>query len=67
MVTNLSKAMVERLTLYKATNNKLPSRVLVYRDGVSEGQFKQVLEQELPMIKGQCNRPIVPYSLLIRR
>ncbi|KAL1715362.1 Piwi domain-containing protein [Schizophyllum commune] len=54
MVTNLSKAMVERLTLYKATNNKLPSRVLVYRDGVSEvseGQFATVVAEEMPEIK----------------
>jgi eukaryotic translation initiation factor 2C len=37
MVTNLEKMMVERLTLYRTRNeNKLPGRVLVYRDGVSE-------------------------------
>ena len=29
--------MVERLTLFRVrSNNKLPTRILVYRDGVSE-------------------------------
>jgi eukaryotic translation initiation factor 2C len=29
-----------------------PKRVIVFRDGVSEGQFKQVIEGEIPKIKG---------------
>jgi len=32
-----------------------PKRIIFYRDGVSEGQFKQVLEQELPLIKKACS------------
>ena len=37
MVTNLEKMMVERLTLFRLrSDNKLPGRILVYRDGVSE-------------------------------
>jgi eukaryotic translation initiation factor 2C len=31
-----------------------PARLIFYRDGVSEGQFAHVLEQELPMIKAAC-------------
>jgi len=30
------------------------SRLIFYRDGVSDSQFKQVLELELPMIKAAC-------------
>jgi eukaryotic translation initiation factor 2C len=30
------------------------SRLIFYRDGVSEAEFKQVLESELPMIKAAC-------------
>jgi len=30
------------------------SRLIFYRDGVSESQFKQVLELELPLIKSAC-------------
>lgn len=38
----------------KAAGNVAPKRIIFYRDGVSEGQFKQVLEQELPLIKKAC-------------
>ncbi|KAJ7283579.1 argonaute-like protein [Mycena rebaudengoi] len=38
----------------KAAGNSAPKRIIFYRDGVSEGQFKQVLEQELPLIKKAC-------------
>jgi len=31
-----------------------PSRLIFYRDGVSEGQFQQVLDNELPKIKNAC-------------
>jgi eukaryotic translation initiation factor 2C len=31
-----------------------PSRLIFYRDGVSEGQFQQVLDHELPKIKNAC-------------
>ncbi|OJA20088.1 hypothetical protein AZE42_07720 [Rhizopogon vesiculosus] len=48
MITDLAPMMVERLQTYKAKNRILPDRVFVYRDGVSEGQFNTVLEEELP-------------------
>lgn len=51
MVTNLEKMMVERLDLFRSRSNKLPGRILVYRDGVSEGQFLTVVGEELPAIK----------------
>lgn len=57
MVTNLGKMMWERLTLYKNRNkNVLPQRILVYRDGVSEGQFNTVVEEELPAIRLACQK-----------
>lgn len=37
MITNLKNMMVDRLKLFQKKNGgKLPTRVLVYRDGVSE-------------------------------
>lgn len=37
MITNLKDMMVDRLKLFQKKNSgKLPERVLVYRDGVSE-------------------------------
>ena len=29
-----------------------PQNIFFYRDGVSEGEFEQVAQQEIPMIKG---------------
>ena len=51
MITNLASMMVERLKAFQAKNKRLPARVLVYRDGVSEGQFQIVVGEELPSIK----------------
>ncbi|KAG2110170.1 Piwi domain-containing protein [Suillus cothurnatus] len=50
MITDLASMMIERLMFYAEKNQALPDRVFVYRDGVSEGQFNTVLEEELPKI-----------------
>ncbi|KAF9652530.1 Piwi-domain-containing protein [Thelephora ganbajun] len=46
MILDLTEMMVERLQAYKATTKALPKRVIVYRDGVSEGQYEDVLKDE---------------------
>ncbi|KAK0465234.1 argonaute-like protein [Desarmillaria tabescens] len=51
MVTNLAVMMFERLSLFRSRNRRLPERVLVYRDGVSEGQLMTVVEEEMPAIR----------------
>ena len=49
MVNELEEMIVERLKLWQKRNqNRLPNKVIVYRDGVSEGQYRLVLENELP-------------------
>ena len=49
MVDNLDQMIIERLHLWSKKNNgTLPNKVLVYRDGVSEGQYETVLSEELP-------------------
>ncbi|KDR72808.1 hypothetical protein GALMADRAFT_158483 [Galerina marginata CBS 339.88] len=50
MLDELRDMLIERLQVYERKNKALPSRVIVYRDGVSEGQFDTVLEEELPQI-----------------
>ncbi|KAG1867688.1 Piwi domain-containing protein [Suillus subluteus] len=50
MITDLTSMMIDRLMFYAEKNQTLPDRVFVYRDGVSEGQFNTVLEEELPKI-----------------
>ena len=52
IVNQLSDAMVSLFNTFKSKNNgNMPSTVIVYRDGVSEGQFEQVTNNELRAIK----------------
>ncbi|KAJ3879731.1 argonaute-like protein [Lentinula edodes] len=50
MLDELTDMMVERLQCYQTKNKALPERVFVFRDGVSEGQYDTVLNEELPQI-----------------
>ncbi|TFY79496.1 hypothetical protein EWM64_g4517, partial [Hericium alpestre] len=65
MITDLQDMMEERLTLYRSKNNRtLPQRILVYRDGVSEGQFAIVVEDEIPKMRAAFRKfdtPQTPY------
>jgi len=42
------------MMFYKSTGGYKPHRVIMYRDGVSEGQFLQVLQHELTAIREAC-------------
>ncbi|KAF2643560.1 Piwi-domain-containing protein [Massarina eburnea CBS 473.64] len=49
MVSDLEEMIVERLKLWQKRNqNRLPTKVIVYRDGVSEGQYSIVMREEYP-------------------
>ncbi|EPQ53315.1 argonaute-like protein [Gloeophyllum trabeum ATCC 11539] len=50
MIQELRDMMVERLKLYEKMNRRLPERIIVFRDGVSEGQYDAVIREELPQI-----------------
>ncbi|KAI1182530.1 RNA interference and gene silencing protein [Nemania serpens] len=54
MVAGLDAMLESRLLLWKEFNKALPENILVYRDGVSEGQYKTVVEEELPALRGAC-------------
>lgn len=44
-----------------------PTRMLFYRDGISEGEFAQVREQEVAKIKGGRFGLISPLRLILNR
>lgn len=48
-------SMVKELLIqfYKSTRFK-PNRIILYRDGVSEGQFQTVLQHELTAMREAC-------------
>ena len=55
MVAGLDDMLKSRLRLW-AKNNRgaYPDNLLIYRDGVSEGQYNIVLDQELPLLRKAC-------------
>ena len=54
--------MKARLDIFLARNRRLPSRIIVYRDGVSEGQFQIVVGEELPAIKAAFHQFSTPQA-----
>lgn len=51
----LTDAFKSRLDLWQKHNmQKLPENIVIFRDGVSEGQFAKVLADELPLIRAAC-------------
>ncbi|KAG8885867.1 hypothetical protein FRB97_009029 [Tulasnella sp. 331] len=55
---DMTRSILSDFIGYKAkVENKpgvLPKRIIMYRDGVSEGQFAHVIEHEIPKIKAAC-------------
>lgn len=52
--------------------NKLPHRIIFFRDGVSETQFYKVLQEELQAIRGACTRfpgykPLITFAVVQKR
>ena len=54
MVADLGSMLNSRLLLWRERNKTLPDNILVYRDGVSEGQYNKVLHEELPALRNAC-------------
>ncbi|GAO17413.1 hypothetical protein UVI_02024090 [Ustilaginoidea virens] len=51
----LLQAFQSRLRLWQSRNGgSLPDNIVIFRDGVSDGQFVQVLDEELPTIREAC-------------
>lgn len=61
MVADLTSMLKSRLRLWQKHNNQnLPENILVYRDGVSEGQYSKVLDEELPLLRKACTELYPP-------
>nr|CAI5856771.1 unnamed protein product [Callosobruchus analis] len=55
IIQELSSMVRELLIMfYKSTGGYKPHRIILYRDGVSEGQFLQLLQHELTAIREAC-------------
>jgi len=54
VIQELSAMVRELLILFYKTTRFKPNRIIMYRDGVSEGQFSTVLQHELTAIREAC-------------
>ncbi|KAF9035930.1 argonaute-like protein [Panaeolus papilionaceus] len=55
IIADLKEMCLEAFTIASSQPGaKRPTRLIFYRDGVSEGQFAQVLRDEVPLIKAAC-------------
>ncbi|OTB10649.1 hypothetical protein K445DRAFT_322772 [Daldinia sp. EC12] len=62
MVKDLKDMLKSRLRLWreKGKHATFPENILVYRDGVSEGQYQKVLDEELPLLRAACAETYSP-------
>ncbi|CAI8054156.1 Protein argonaute-2 (Fragment) [Geodia barretti] len=67
----MAKDMLE--AFWRNNNGAKPEHILFYRDGVSEGQFQQVLEKELKQLQEACEamehdyRPPITFVVVQKR
>lgn len=56
MVSNIESMLKQHLDNWKTLGKhaQFPDNILVYRDGVSEGQYHQVLDEEVPLLRKAC-------------
>ncbi|KAJ5766223.1 uncharacterized protein N7511_003839 [Penicillium nucicola] len=57
MVADLETLLASRLQHWAKCNEEaLPENIIVYRDGVSEGQYNKVIDEELPLLQAACKK-----------
>lgn len=61
-VDNLSEMLKRHLDLWKTKGKHplFPENILVYRDGISEGQYEKVINEELPQLRQACKEKYPP-------
>eukprot|EP00013_Stygamoeba_regulata_P014818 CAMPEP_0177673980 /NCGR_PEP_ID=MMETSP0447-20121125/26287_1 /TAXON_ID=0 /ORGANISM="Stygamoeba regulata, Strain BSH-02190019" /LENGTH=888 /DNA_ID=CAMNT_0019181997 /DNA_START=296 /DNA_END=2962 /DNA_ORIENTATION=+ len=74
IILGLRKCMSEGLKRYFEVNQKLPQRIVVYRDGVGDGQLQAVLDHEVPQLTacfkediGEGYEPLLAYVVVKKR
>ncbi|GKZ25641.1 hypothetical protein AbraIFM66951_007099 [Aspergillus brasiliensis] len=61
MVAELDTMLKAHLRRWVRNRKNYPENIIVYRDGVSEGQYELVVQQELPLLKEAC-KEVYPAS-----
>ncbi|KAG0293797.1 Eukaryotic translation initiation factor 2C [Dissophora globulifera] len=72
-IADLGGMVVELLKTFYQTCGQKPERILFYRDGVSEGQFAEILRSEVASIRAACTmldanyRPTITFVVVQKR
>lgn len=56
MIEDFENIIAEQLQYYQNKNKFFPEKLLYYRDGVSEGQFQEVMSVELSAMYRACQK-----------
>ncbi|CAB4425198.1 unnamed protein product [Rhizophagus irregularis] len=73
VISDLAEIVKELLKTFYQTCERKPERILFYRDGVSEGQFSIVLNDEVKAIKAACKsldekyKPTITFVVVQKR
>lgn len=72
IIQDLGSMVKELLDDFYKEANKLPKRIIFFRDGVSETQFHKVLQEELKSIREACSRfpcykPPITFAVVQKR
>ncbi|CDW60443.1 Piwi and PAZ and DUF1785 domain containing protei n, partial [Trichuris trichiura] len=72
-VLYLKDEFLERIMAFANANNRRPGQIILFRDGVSEGEFRQVLRVKLGALRSACRslneeyRPGITYVVVQKR
>ncbi|XP_055386701.1 protein argonaute-3 [Condylostylus longicornis] len=73
IVNGLCVSLEKALTAYENVNRTLPDKIIIFRDGVGDGQLKVVSEYEIPQLKKSCKigrenyEPLFTYVVVQKR
>ncbi|KAM0790571.1 hypothetical protein ACM66B_004439 [Microbotryomycetes sp. NB124-2] len=56
VIASMQQMVLQLLKQFEARLQRKPKRLIMFRDGVSEGQFPQVLASEAPAIRAACKQ-----------
>ncbi|KMZ01324.1 protein argonaute-3 [Drosophila simulans] len=68
IVNGLSASFEIALNIYRKRNGKLPTNVIIYRDGIGDGQLNTCLNYEIPQFEMVCGNHIkISYIVVQKR
>ena|SRR6185312_162603 len=55
-IVAIEDMVIELLRIFHRTTKRKPQRILFYRDGVGEGQYEDVVKNEVEGIRNACRK-----------